>query len=75
MATAGEIQTRLDELRALRARGVAQTTQFGIGSVVYRSDAEIAAAIADLERQLAVATETTATAGTPIAFGYGKGVV
>lgn len=50
------LQEQLETLRALRARGVSQATQFGIGSVVYRSDAELAAAIADLERQIAAAS-------------------
>lgn len=72
MATIAE---QLEALRAIRARGVLKTRQDGIGEVTYRSDAELAAAIADLERQQAAAdSSTSATAGTPIVFGGGKGV-
>jgi len=66
------IADRLEALRAIRARGVLEVQQDGIGRVTYRSDAELAAAITDLERQLAAA-DASATAGTPIVFGGGKG--
>lgn len=55
MATAAELQARLEKLREVRANGV-RTTRFGEDEVTFRSDAELAAAIADLERQLAETT-------------------
>jgi len=69
MATLTE---QLEALRALRARGVSQTTQYGVGAVQYRTDAELAAAISDLERRIAAA-DATSTAGDPIVFTSGKG--
>lgn len=52
MATVAELTDRLDKLRAARASG-ARSFQYGEKRVEYRSDAELAAAIADLEHQLA----------------------
>jgi hypothetical protein len=52
MATREDLQTRLNTLRTLRAKGVRKITEGG-NQVEYRSDAELATAIADLERQLA----------------------
>lgn len=61
MATLSELQTRLETLRAQRATGVA-TLQFSDGrQVAYRSDSQIAAAIADLERQIATLSTTPVT--------------
>ena len=51
MPTVAELQTRLDNLRAARAEGV-RRVEFGDRRVEYRSDAELATAIADLERQI-----------------------
>jgi len=52
MASLAELQARLEELKAQRASGVREA-QFMDNRVVYRSDAELSAAIADLERQVA----------------------
>lgn len=52
MTTQSEITARLAKLRELRAKGVRSVSYQG-ETVEYRSDAEISAAIADLERQLA----------------------
>lgn len=52
MASREQIQARLDELLDLRARGVRSLSYNG-ETIEYRSDAEMAAAIADLQRQLA----------------------
>ena len=61
MATLSELQARLETLRAQRATGVA-TVQFSDGrQIVYRTDSQIAAAIADLERQVANMTTTPIT--------------
>lgn len=50
-----ELQARLEALREIRASGVREAA-FGNDRVVYRTDAELAAAIADLERRIAAAT-------------------
>lgn len=55
-----ELQTRLDELRRVRAEGRQSLTTKG-REVTYRSDAQLAAAIADLERQIAAMTTTPIT--------------
>ena len=61
MATLSDLQARLESLRAQRATGVA-TVQFADNrQVVYRTDSQIAAAIADLERQIAVLSTTPVT--------------
>ena len=52
MATQEELQARLDKLRLKRATGIRATESDG-DRVEYRTDSELAAAIADLERQLA----------------------
>lgn len=49
-----EMQQQLANLRALRAEGV-RKTRFGDDETEYRSDAELAAAIADLETRIAAA--------------------
>lgn len=49
-----EMQEQLANLRAIRAEGVRQT-RFGEDWTEYRSDAELAAAIADLESRIAAA--------------------
>jgi hypothetical protein len=55
-----ELQTRLDELRRVRAEGRQEITTKG-RTVVYRTDAQLAAAIADLERQISSLTITPVT--------------
>ncbi len=65
MATAIEIQARLDALRALRAEGV-RRTKFDQDETEFRSDAELASAIADLERQLAAAEGKSSIRFVPI---------
>ncbi len=59
MATLTELQSRLDRLREVRASG-AKGVVFRSGAtehrVEYQTDAEIAAAIADLERQISAAS-------------------
>jgi hypothetical protein len=51
MATIPELETRLDALRAQRDSAVARVSYDG-RSVEYRGTAEIARAIAELEREL-----------------------
>jgi len=61
MASLSELQARLESLRAQRASGVA-TVQFADNrQVVYRTDSQIAAAVADLERQIATISTTPVT--------------
>lgn len=55
MATPAELRDRLENLRSIRA-SAEREVQFGDERVVYRSDEEIAAAIDDLERQIAAAS-------------------
>jgi hypothetical protein len=52
MATVAELEARLEALRAQRDTAVARVSYDG-RSVEYRGTAEIARAIADLERELA----------------------
>jgi len=52
MATVETLTQRLEALREIRAAGERSVTYDGV-ETVYRSDAELAAAIADLERQIA----------------------
>lgn len=49
-----EMQQQLDNLRAIRAEGI-RKTRFGDDETEYRSDSELAAAIADLESRIASA--------------------
>lgn len=70
MATLADLQARLEALRQVRATG-RRRVEYGGGSVEFRSDAELAAAIADIERQ--IATATGARPG-PIYFNISKGV-
>ena len=66
MPTLSELQSRLDALRRARASG-ARALQHGDLRVEYRSDGEMAAAIADIERQIAAAS------GTPVRTIYVTG--
>lgn len=52
--TLAEMQEQLASLRQIRAEGVRQT-RFGEDWTEYRSDSELAAAIADLESRIAAA--------------------
>ena len=52
MATVEELQDRLEKLREVRAFGV-RSVEYHDRKHEYRSDAELAAAIADLESQIA----------------------
>lgn len=52
MADRATLEARLDALLAIRDQGVL-TVEYGDKRVTYRSDAELARAIADLERRLA----------------------
>ena len=63
MATVAEMQTQLDVLRKARASGV-RKTEYGEKSVEYKSDEEMAAAIADIERRI------TGASGRPIRTVY-----
>jgi len=60
MPTVVELQDRLEALRKARAQGVTQLRLADGRFIIYRTDAEMAAAIADVERQLAAAS------GTPV---------
>ncbi|TIL25596.1 MAG: hypothetical protein E5Y88_11595 [Mesorhizobium sp.] len=51
MATLAELQARLEALRKARATGV-RSVRHGETATEFRPDAEIASAIADLERQI-----------------------
>jgi hypothetical protein len=55
MATVADLQAQLEALRASRAAGVRETRADG-RVVVYGSDAEMAAAIADLQREILIAS-------------------
>ncbi len=48
-----EMQQQLEKLRNVRAKGT-RKVRFGDDEVEYRSDSELAAAIADLERRIAM---------------------
>ena len=58
MATVAELEARLEALRAQRDSAVARVSYDG-RSVEYRGTAEIARAIADLERELQAAQGTS----------------
>ena len=55
MATVAELQARLEKLRQVRAYGHREVEWDG-RRIRYASDAELAAAIVDLEQQLAAAS-------------------
>lgn len=52
MPTPAELQAQLDSLRAIRARAV-RSVDVGDYRTTFGTDAELAAAIADLERRIA----------------------
>ncbi len=55
MATLAELQARRDDLAKKRASGV-KAMESGERRTEYKTDAEMAAAIADLDRQIAAAS-------------------
>lgn len=55
MATTEQLTERLEALRKARALGVTQTHLADGRFLIYRTDAEMAASIGDLERQLGAA--------------------
>lgn len=57
MATLAELQDQLDRLRDVRAKGVSGYS-IKDRSMTYRSDDELAAAIADVERRISAASGT-----------------
>ena len=61
MVPLDELQARLDELRRVRAEGRQEIRSAKGRTVVYRTDAQLAAAIADLERQIAALTTPPVT--------------
>jgi hypothetical protein len=61
MATLSELQSRLDTLRAARAGGVQDVRTSDGRQLTYKTDGQMAAAIADLERQIAALTTTPVT--------------
>lgn len=52
MSAVADMQDQLAKLRSLRADGV-RKSRFGDDEIEFRSDTELAAAIADLERRIA----------------------
>lgn len=70
MATLSELQTRLEALRKARASGVKSTTHQDT-TTVWKSDAEMAAAEAALEAQIATLSERPRVRYT---YQYGKGL-
>jgi len=73
METLAELQDQLSKLRKARAAGTARV-EFSDGQtrnvVEYKSDAELAAAIGDLERRIATLSRSPVTT---IRFSYSKG--
>lgn len=70
MADTATLESRLSELLALRQSGEMRV-KFRDREVEYRSDAELAAAIADLERRLA---EARGSRVRTVRFSTSKGV-
>lgn len=71
MADLATLVQQLDTLRAARAKGI-QTLTLGNGeSVTYKTDAQMAEAIADLEQQIAAQTGRQIRM---VRFACGKGV-
>jgi hypothetical protein len=71
VATLAELQTRLEALRQLRALGAREVELSDGRRTRFGSDAEIGAAIADLERQI---TAVTATPVTTVLVSASKGL-
>lgn len=74
MATLAELQSQLSTLQAARATGAARV-EFVSGEsrrvIEYKSDADMASAIADLERRIAAFSPGRITT---VRFSYSKGV-
>lgn len=70
MATIAEMQARLEKLRQVRGYGHREVEWDG-KRIRYASDAELAAAIVDLERQLAAASGSRVHT---VRFGASKGL-
>lgn len=60
MVTQAELEEQLAKLRSHRASGI-RTVQHGDDRVDYKTDAEMAMAVADLERRIAALTGGRAT--------------
>lgn len=75
MATLSELQTQLERLQEIRAKGVRELEiSTGTGShrrLVYSSGAEIEAAIASLQRQIAAAAGSKVNS---VVFSTTKGI-
>lgn len=70
MAAMADMQARLEHLHDLRAQGV-RKARFGEDETEFRSDAELASAIADLERRIAAETTPRARMIYPrVSKGY-----
>lgn len=59
MPTVQELQAQLDALRAVRASGTLRVDYADGSGLTYRDDAQLAAAIADLEKRIAVQSGTS----------------
>ena len=70
MADLATIQQELETLRAARAKGV-QSLSVGDESVTYKSDAQMAQTIADLEQRIAALSGRQVRI---VRFACGKGV-
>lgn len=70
MASVEDLQAYLAKLRAIRANGVREVEYEG-RRVSYRDDAELQAAILDLERQIAMASRGRVDA---VVFSTSKGL-
>lgn len=57
MPTVAELQTRLDALQKSRAAGT-RSVRFGDHQIDYKSDSEMAAAVADVKQQILLGSGT-----------------
>lgn len=70
MADLATLQEQLNDLRTHRARGV-QTVTIGAETIVFKTDAQMAEAIADLEQRIAAQSGRQVRM---VRFACGKGV-
>lgn len=70
MADLATLQQQLDTLRAARAKGI-QTLTMGEETVTYKTDAQMAESIADLEQRIAALSGRQVRV---VRFACGKGV-
>lgn len=70
MADLATLQQQLDTLRAARAKGI-QTLTMGEESITYKSDAQMAETIADLEQRIAAQSGQQVRM---VRFSCGKGL-